>query len=228
VPNSPAPPTLSVSTPTATQSSQPPADSELFIKNCITRIEAIEKSLSEEKEKVNRLNSLIEDLQNQLQSHQSQPSNLSPRPQLFEKFLEIQNLPLHSLVNPTATAIDIGIAIECELVESDVTCSARTESKAVLRIEFHSLTKREEFLRAGKKFNREGKKFALNNQSIKIFVNERLSPEQKRLHYKAVITSKSRGFKFCWWCNGDLYIKQSEFHTPILIKDERCLDRYFS
>jgi hypothetical protein len=221
VPTSPAPPTLSVSTSSA-------VDSENLIKNCITRLETIEKLLSEEKEKVNRLNSIIEDLQNQLKSPHSQSPHPSPSSLLFEKFLEIQNLPLHSLVNPTATAINIGIAIECEIAESDVVCSTCNESKAVLRLEFHSLTKREEFLRAGKKFNREGKRFEINSQRFKIFVNERLSPEQKRLHYKAVTTLKSRGFKFCWWCNGDLYIKQSEFHTPILIKDEQCLDRYFS
>jgi hypothetical protein len=229
VPKPSAPPSSAPLVPSSTSAvSIEPTDSSVDSQNFIQRLDAIEQSLSEEREKVVTLNQRIEELENLIKNN---PVTLRENPQNHhteENFLEIRNLPLHSLVNPTATAIDIGSALGCVISETDVVCKALNESKGVLELKFHSLEKRANFLEAGKKFNREGQRFVINDQNIKIFVNEKLSSAQKRLHHRALTVSKANGFKFCWWCKGQLYVKRSEFHPPTLIKDERSLEEFFT
>ena len=185
------------------------------------RIELVEKQLKKQEEENSSLRDLIERLQQSI-SDLSIPSHSS------EKILEIRNLPPSALENPTEIALLIGENIGCEINAIDVTCEASLDSKSVLSVAFESTNKRSEFLIAGKRFNREGGRFLYNGQRIKIFVNEKLTSQQKRLHYKASIISKSRGFKFCWWCNGELLVKKSENHLPIAIKDEQHLEQFFS
>lgn len=199
-----------------------PTPTKISPEECQRRIENLEKSLKEEQEKVSNLELQIEELRQKLSEAPVLAQDISPD---VENSLEIRNLPQQSLENPLEVAISIGNTIGCELTEEEVDCFAES---SVLSLKFSSIATRWNFLKAGKKFNREGKKIEIDSRQVKIFVNEKLTPVQKSLHYKASKISKSHGFKFCWWCNGSLLIKREENHSPILIRDERHLNDMFS
>lgn len=192
----------------------------------LSRLERLEKLLEEERVKFSALNDKFEELKRQLESSQT----VTPHSDInsVENCLEIRNIPLNSLVDPLATAIEVGTAIGCQITEEDIECTVTRDSKPVLSIKFASKDVRANFLSEGKKFNREGKKFYINAQSLKIFINEKLTIQQKQLHYKASSISKANGYKFCWWSNGKLLIKQSENHIPIAILDDQHLERLFT
>lgn len=211
--------TISVPSSSAKEKSTPIVTNE----ECLRRIEELEKHLKEEREKVNGLEQQIEELRQKF-SEANASSVESTSQNSVENYLEIRNLPQNSLTNPKATALKIGSSISCEIEEEEVECSV---DSAVLSLKFTSRETRRRFLRAGKKFNREGGKILFDDREQKIFVNEKLTQAQKILHYKASRISRSHGFKFCWWSNGSLLLKETELHMPITIRDEQQLDQIF-
>lgn len=49
-----------------------------------------------------------------------------------------------------------------------------------------------------------------NDQKVKLFVNEYLSPSRQRILYEAKLFAKTNGFKFIWVKNGDILMKKNE------------------
>ena len=81
------------------------------------------------------------------------------------------------------------------------------------------------FLAAGKKFNREKKRFDYFGVDHKLFVNEKLPVTTRRLLYDTKRFAQENGFKFCWVCNGLVNIKKSETSYPLVVRDQTVLDR---
>ena len=90
-----------------------------------------------------------------------------------------------------------------------------------ITIEFKSSSHRQRFLAAGKNFNRNNRKF--NGQS-KIFVNELLTPQEKKLLYETKTFARNNGYKFAWHTKGHIHLKQNENTIPIIIKTYQQLE----
>lgn len=137
----------------------------------------------------------------------------------IENNLEVQGLPESELENPIKAVENIGAAINCCLDPASFDCSVtKSGSTQTLVIKFSSKTTRKNFLTAGKDFNRSQKKFSSQSSSHKIFVNEQLTSNQKRLLYDCKQFSLANNFRFAWFSNGQILLKRNNHSKPIVIR----------
>jgi hypothetical protein len=140
--------------------------------------------------------------------------------------LEIQGIPETLLSDPNTAVKIVAEQINCKVLAEEVHCSVvkRTGTKQVLRVNFTSKSKRESFLIAGKRFNREKRLLINKQQRHKIFVNERLTPEQKKLLYNTKVFAKLNNYFCAWICNSLVHLKLSHDSSPIVIRSQAQLD----
>lgn len=225
-----APQPLSPITPTQSTSSQPPlpttassSDIENLQKQLIefketitAQIEKLESQIAEERERHEQQKIINEQLKNKLESL-TVTANVNKKKSL-EKVLEIRGLPRGALSNPANTVILVSQEINCETHISQFDCKSDTTT---ITIEFKSSSHRQNFLEAGKTFNRHQRKF---NGQYKIFVNEVLTSEEKKLLYETKSFARHNGYKFAWHTRGNVHLKQNENTTPIIIKTQQQLE----
>lgn len=139
--------------------------------------------------------------------------------------LEIQGVPQGNLNSPTESVLFIAEEIGCALTSENFDCSiSQNSSKPVIAIKFNSTESRRSFLHAGKKFNRDKKRVKFGNQEYKIFVNEQLTPIQKKLLYDTKTFARERRFNYAWFCNGLVHLKKREDSELIYIRSQDDLD----
>lgn len=142
-----------------------------------------------------------------------------------ESFLEIQGLPENDLLDPDTLAQTVAQEIDCPIDNREISCAvSRSGTKPVLVIKFSSATTRLAFLKAGKRFNREKRKLELNNQKHKIFVNEQLTSDQKKLLYNSKRFARENNYKFAWFCNGQTHLKKTDDAQPIIVRTQTQLE----
>lgn len=61
----------------------------------------------------------------------------------------------------------------------------------------------------------------------KIYLNERLTKENRQLFRDARIRSKNGGYTFCWCNNGAIYVREKEKKPAVRIRSLKDLDRIF-
>jgi type II secretory pathway pseudopilin PulG len=139
--------------------------------------------------------------------------------------LTIQGIPDTNLENPLEAAIEVGVQIGCELNTSEIDCKiSRSGAKQLLDITFVSKSARTAFLHAGKRFNRNKKQLSVNGDQFKIFVNEKLTAEQKRLLYDTKCFARENNFLHVWFCNSVVHLKKTDNSTLLLIRSREYLD----
>lgn len=139
--------------------------------------------------------------------------------------LEIQGVPDEDLNSPTDSVLQIASDIGCILTPQDFVCSTlRSGSKPVIAIKFNSSENRTNFLHAGKRFNREKKRVKFANEEAKIFVNEQLTSDQKKLLYNTKSFAREQSYNFAWFCNGQVHLKKRSDSELIIIKSQDDLD----
>lgn len=144
---------------------------------------------------------------------------------IAEKALEIQGVPEGELNNPLKAVQDVGADIGCVISSEDVECEvSRTTTTPVLVVNFVSKSVRRSFLHAGKKFNREKKRIVRLNESHKIYVNEKLTANQKKLLYNTKNFARDFGYQFAWFCNGDVHLKKENLAKLIIVKSQLHLE----
>lgn len=143
----------------------------------------------------------------------------------IEDCLTIQGIPDTSLENPFEAAIEVGVQIGCELNPLEIDCKiSRSGAKQVLDITFVSKAARTAFLHAGKRFNRNKKQLCVNGELLKIFVNEKLTAEQKRLLYDTKCFARENNFQHVWFCNSVVHLKKTDNSTLLLIRSREQLE----
>lgn len=144
---------------------------------------------------------------------------------VIEKTLEVQGIPEKCLDDPTEAAILLGVEIGCQLSSEEIDCKlVNSGSKPVLDIKFNSSSRKIDFLRAGKKFNRDKKRLVVGEQNHKIFVNEKLTLDQKRLFYNVKIFARTHNFSHVWFCNGHVHLKKSDHSLLIIVRTQEQLE----
>lgn len=187
----------------------------------------------EEKEKENEfLKVQVTQLQDQLnkQMHNS-----------LRRELEILGLSETPNENPYHLALTTANKIGIELEDWDLDYVARSgpprknepeDSKRLPRpllVSFTRKTKREEFLKQAK--NRrtlESTDIVGIGPQRKVFVNERLTNDTRRLFRIARLWVRDNGYKYCWVRNGTVYIRKREAQhgsPPIQIRNTEDLQK---
>lgn len=180
------------------------------------RIALLEKQLEIQSKEVALLSGLIEKV-----DHKAEDSHKA----IVEDSLEILGVPETLLTDPATAVIRISQQIECELETEEIECSlTQTGPKPTVIIKFNSGARRAEFYRAGKKFNRDRKLLAHGTTTHKIFINEKLSTDQKQLLYNTKSFARNCDYDFAWFCNGLIHLKKRCNSRLIYIRTQDDLD----
>lgn len=144
---------------------------------------------------------------------------------IFEDSLEILGIPNTLQEDPATAVLRVSQEIECELEADEIECSlTQTVSKPTVIIKFKSKARRAEFYKAGKKFNRDRKLLTHGTTKHKIFINERLTTDQKRLLHNTKSFARNCDFDFAWFCNGLIHLKKRSNSRVIYIRTQDDLD----
>lgn len=141
-----------------------------------------------------------------------------------ENFLTIQGIPDEALACPVDTVLEVGRQIGCKLAFEDFNCSSTNPRKKIIVVKFVSQVTRSSFYKAGKRFNRDKKRFSFDCRLHKIFVNEHLTETQKKLLYNTKNFAISNKFQHVWFCNGLVHLKRSDTSRLIVVKSQSDLD----
>lgn len=194
-------------TPSSRQSSKSPGTDQSHFKSEIDSIQrkitALQKNIEDLKEVISRKDKQIEDLDK---------SRVSKR-------IEIQGLNLTTTANPLAILKNLGEGLSCPIFPSEIVNSfVLTSSKGTkLVAEFSTDLKKELFIKAGRKFNREGGLFLHDNTETKIYINQQLTASQKSLLYNTKEFAKENKFKFVWIHRAQILLKKEESSLPLYI-----------
>ena len=180
------------------------------------QIDRLETAIRDKDDKIKELERKFEEINTQ----QSQLEHHS-----LEKNLEVQGLPEFELESPIEAAGNIANAINCSIDPSTIDCLvSRSGSKPVLVIKFDSQTVRNNFLAAGKAFNRSKSKFHSHGTQHKVFVNEQLTPTQKKLLYDTKQFGLANNYSFVWFTNGLIHLKRDKDSRLIIIRSHSQLN----
>lgn len=143
------------------------------------------------------------------------------------EFIGVPEQPQENLVHLVLTsAAKIGI----EMNESDIDYVSRAgtfrvemaENRHLPRpvvVRFLRRSKRNEFLKNAKvRRHLQTQDLELSGHSQKIYINERLTRENRLLFRDARRSTKEAGFKYCWTSNGTVYIRRKEGAGAIAIR----------
>lgn len=138
--------------------------------------------------------------------------------------LEIIGIPPLSSEKPKELMLEIASHIGVELNEDEISTIHRLpDTKNVknrLIAKFVSRDKREEIYRNRSRL--KGK--TLNNH--KIYINESLTANRKRLFAKILHFKRDNNFKYLWTANGKIYLKESETSRSFAFTNERQFQEF--
>lgn len=196
------------------------------------RVESVETRLEIVEEKVIEL-ALMKDTVMQLreQLNTQAQSNISNEVEIMG-INETSNENLHHII--MSTAIKIGVKME----DTDIDWASRAGPR---KIDASSSTQnfprpiivkllrrgiRDELLKASKlRRNLSTEDIVNAGQKRKIFINERLTKENRMLFRDARISSREKGFKYCWVKNGLIHIRYDDGKPAVTIRNKEELDR---
>lgn len=129
------------------------------------------------------------------------------------------------------TAAKVGVTIQ----DVDIDWTARVGPKRApdfanklprpIVVRFVRRTKRDEVFRAGKsRKNLTTKDFNTGEKEHRIYINERLTKENRWLFREARSRTSEAGFKFCWTRNGFVCVREREGSPAIQLRSQARLD----
>lgn len=151
--------------------------------------------------------------------------------------IELRNIPqetnetkedLRNLLKKTSESLDV------LLYNSDVKDVYRINTKSgnkPLIADFTTVFKRDEFLSAVKKYNKEHETTKFNTGSLGIsgpnkpvYISENLIQKDRRLFFLAREFVRNSEYAFCWTSFGRIFIRKSEGTPPVRITCENDID----
>lgn len=186
-------------------------------------IAALRAELSSVKEGMN--NALYESTKTQNESPTKQKKSLKDENELLSKRLsaleqysrlnnvEIKGVPATQGENCLAVVQAIGDRIGCPIAESDIDAVHRVPAKKDTNISAHfcSRVKRSEFAAKARKARLTTSAIGFAQSSNKpIFINDHLTPDNKRLFVRALELKRGKGCKYLWTDNCGIKARKSD------------------
>lgn len=181
----------------------------------------------------------LDSLQCENNRYKTQIITLENKLELIERnskasVVEIKNIPkpqtekkdtLQSLVK------NIGSVLELSIQDSDIRDVFRLKTKegtnGPIVVEFTTVSKKENLLKACKTFHKENKDHPLSTQTINhpgpsmpIYVTESLTKRAKHLFYLARLFKKDHHYHGCWTSYGKIYLRKQDGSPAIQISNE--------
>ncbi|KAH7958862.1 hypothetical protein HPB49_006037 [Dermacentor silvarum] len=140
--------------------------------------------------------------------------------------LEIKGVPYTQGDDCTAILTAIGDKINCTVSATDVDTVHRVPAMSVHKniiVRFCSGTKKTEFMKA-RRARKKSRSVGFSGENTKaIFVNEHLSPDNKRLFFKAFALKKEKGWQFIWTENCQIKVRKSPDRRVLRIASDSDL-----
>lgn len=199
-------------------------------KNISTRLDRVERFLTEElealklqmsalKEENEQLKETCSNLQNENQSYCKQLHEIKNEVNEMQQYsrnrnIEIVGVPLtekedvFSIIEKVATVIDVNYD------KKDISAAHRLPSRKGYHpniiIQFVSRSTRQEWLSAGKKKNLNAKQLSPHLQTSNIYINEHLTPLNKALLGRARRLKKENIVDFVWCKEGKVFVRRQD------------------
>lgn len=152
--------------------------------------------------------------------------------QLINKNIEIKNITTEN-ISPNEVVKKIAASVNLEINESDISNSYYLKKSEKVVVEFTSLIKKRELLNKIKRhrvdstiintdesYNNESQQNENGNNNMRskyIYINDQLTPHNRRLLWLAKTKAKEANWKFVWVKNGNILAKKNEISHPILV-----------
>ena len=161
--------------------------------------------------------------------------DLSLRINALEQRSRITNIKVIGLRKPSNLETDTGLTLDFlnNVMKANVTSedldalhevpSRRKDQKRIVVVAFKFRSKRDEVL--AHKSELRSYNEGLVDASTRIFVNEQLSPENKRLYAMAAKLKYELSFKFLWTKKGVIYMRKDENSKFFRISSEEDLSQ---
>lgn len=203
-------------------------------------VKSLRQEIEEMKNSLSVFNTLYENMkqkQEQLTSEnkvlKKENEQLSKRLAESEQYsrlnnIEIKGIPCTQGEDCSKILEKIGEAVGCTVTPADVDVVHRVPAKKDTNIiaRFCSRTKKTDFLRKARKarITTTALNFPKSEES-KIFVNEHLTPDNKRLFAQALELKKEKEWKFLWTDNCRIKARQTEDSKVYVIASAADLSR---
>lgn len=156
---------------------------------------------------------------------QSKVANLEQYSRLNN--LEIKGVPSTQGEDCSAILTAIGDKINCKVSASDVDTVHRVPAKSGQRniiVRFCSREKKNEFMKKARRARLNTRSIGYSGENAQaIFVNEHLSPDNKRLFSRALALKKEKGWQFIWTENCQIKVRKSPDSRVIRIASDSDL-----
>lgn len=198
-------------------------------------IESFRSGMSFMNETVEELKSAQADMAFQVKSLADSNEKLARRVAELEQYsrlsnLEIKGLPFTKGEDCTQIMLKVGEKISCTVEPEDFEVVHRVPTRSDeknLIARFRSREKRNEFLARARKVRLTTKSLGFSGQSEKaVFVNEHLSPANKRLFGAALKLKKAKQWMFLWTSNCVIKARQSTDSTVFRITSDKDLQAF--
>ena len=210
----------------------------------------IEKSNKEIEKSIAFVNEQYEVFQNQIKILQTETQKNREYTESLERkiydlqhksrssTIEIRNVPSsekESLSDLNNILSAVGKTIKSPISPSDLRDIYRAPGKAgtirPIVTEFSTVQKKLNFLSSVRMFNKQQTRdsklntthIGITGKQQPIYVDEHVSPSNKKLFYLSREFSKQHGYTFCWISNGNIFLKKRPGDKQILVKSESTL-----
>lgn len=141
--------------------------------------------------------------------------------------VEIRGIPTMQGEDCSAIVVSIGNQAKCPISASDLDIVHRVPAKSGqcnIIARFCSRAKKNEFVKMARKARLDTRSLGFSGENpTPVYVNEHLSPDNKRLFGKAVTFKKEKNWRFLWTENCQIKARQSEDSKVFRIMSESDL-----
>ena len=196
--------------------------------------EKFEVIIHESKELKSKVTMLVKEnkiLNDQLNDMKEETTSLSSQVDFLErnlkgKNLEIVGVPFVKNENVGDLALKVLTNIDPQLSKEDIESARRLMKKdknnvtiyGPILARFKNIGKRKYIFR-NKKILAEARPNLVNGSVKKIFINENLTPKNKKISYHANCFKKQNNWRFVWTANGMVFLRKTESSDAVLVKN---------
>ncbi|XP_050512079.1 uncharacterized protein LOC126888099 [Diabrotica virgifera virgifera] len=188
-----------------------------ILTNKIKEIEKLTKENLNLRDEVKVLNSRVDTLEQQLRAND----------------VEICGVPFIDNENVLKIVSEIGSAIDLPITEGDVdsfyrSSTFRTDLPNPIIVKFSKKIKKDAFLAAAKAKRRQNGSFRglkIANISDQLYVNEHLTPKNKKLLRDTKLAAKSKQYKYIWTRNCVIFVRKDDRSQIIKISCDGDIEK---
>lgn len=195
-----------------------------------------QSTLTQINENVSNLSQQVTDLQKQNKEKDLKMSEMEIKINKLEQKIIGKNLEINNVTNDELSATEvikkIATSVNVELSESDIDNAYKIKRNNKVVIELCSLRKKKEVMSSLKRHridakvinNENNNNAADSNNKQYIYINDQLTPSNRRLLWLAKTKAKEAKWKFVWVSNGAIRARKIEEGEVININTENDLE----